>query len=98
MILNSFYPTTFSKQSDLILTDCVAENYGGASFTTESAVIVIMALILLTGISVFIGPNCKKKSPKITAPRPENIPRPEPDSWQKYRKKSKEFRTYNCIG
>ena len=98
MILNSFYPTTYSKQSDLILTDCVAENYGLVSFTTEIAVIVIMALILLTGISVFIGLNYKKKSPKITAPKPDNVPTPEPDTWQKYRKKSKEFRTYNCSG
>ena len=87
-ILNSLNLTTFSF-SDLIVTDCyftdavttdaVTENVGGASFTTELALVVIMALILLTGTSVIIGLKYKKKSPKITTLKPDNKPIPEPD-------------------
>ena len=81
------YLTTFNF-SDLIVTDClftdavttdaVTENVG-ASFTTELVLVVFMALILLTGISVIIGLKYKKKSPKITTSKPDKKPIPEPD-------------------
>ena len=81
MILNSVYPTTLSicDLTDFLFTDGVTKNVGGASFTTEIVVIVIMALILLTGISVIIGLKYKKKSQKVTAPKPEEKPVPESD-------------------
>ena len=81
MILNSVYPTTLSicDLTDFLFTDGVTKNVGGASFTTEIVVIVIMALILLTGISVIIGLKYKKKSHKVTAPKPEEKPVPKSD-------------------
>ena len=81
MILNSVYPTTLSicDLTDFLFTDGVTKNVGGASFTTEIVVIVIMALILLTGISVIIGLKYKKKSQKVTAPKPEEKPVLESD-------------------
>ena len=81
MILNSVYPTTLSicDLTDFLFTDGVTKNVGGASFITEIVVIVIMALILLTGISVIIGLKYKKKSQKVTAPKPEEKPVLESD-------------------
>ena len=81
MILNSVYPTTLSicDLTDFLFTDGVTKNVGGASFTTEIVVIVIMALILLTGISVIIGLKYKKKPQKVTAPKPEEKPVLESD-------------------
>ena len=87
-ISKSLYLTTVSF-SDVILTDCLftdavttdalTENVEEVSFTTELVLVVIMALILLTGISVIIGLKYKKKSPKITTLKPDKKPIPEPD-------------------